>query len=171
MPVVKPIDYTGIFHELNKLLNSLPDLVEKFEKNVSSIKTLSSVFTDNKNQLLYMDEQSVIDRQNYEIKTKNQSLEFLTEEIKKFDRIIIHKNMLNDLEEKCSKLQKYIDSELEKDKKAVEDKYNDDLENKLQMCKILAEKDKIQYESQLEYSKYKIEFLEKLVQKYEGDKS
>ena len=79
MPVVKPIDYTGIFHELNKLLNSLPDLVEKFEKNVSSIKTLSSVFTDNKNQLLYMDEQSVIDRQNYEIKIKNQSLEFLTE--------------------------------------------------------------------------------------------
>ena len=79
--------------------------------------------------------------------------------------------MLNDLEEKCSKLQKYIDSELEKDKKAVEDKYNDDLENKLQMCKLLSEKDKIQYESQLESSKYKIEFLEKLVKKYEGDKS
>lgn len=167
MPVVKPIDYKLILQELNMLLNSLPDLVEKFEKNVSSIKTLSSVFTENKNQLLNMEEQSLIDQNNYEIKIKNKSLEFLSEEIKKFDRIIVHKNMLNDLEEKNSKLQKYIDSELGNEKKLLEDKYNEDLESKLQMCKLLAEKDKIQYESQIECLKYKNEFLEKMLQKCE----
>lgn len=171
MPVVKAIDYSGIFHELSKSLNSLPDLVEKFEKTVSNIKTLSSVFTDQKNQLLYMEEQNSATVQNYEIKARNQSLEFLTEEIKKFNRIIVHKSMLDDLEEKCKKLQTYIDSELENDKKRLEEKYEKELENNLQLCKLLAEKDKIKYEAQLENKNYKIEFLEKLVQKCEDNKS
>lgn len=167
MPQIKPVDYTGLITDLSKSLNSLPEIVEKFEKTVINIKTVSSLFTDNKNQLLYIEEQTKAEIEKYENNLKSKSLEYLTEEVKKFDRIVVHKNILTDLEEKNSKLQKYIDSELEKEKKVLEEKYNKDLEDKMQICKILAEKDKIKYEAQLEIKNYKINLLEKIVQKSE----
>lgn len=167
MPVVKAIDYNGVAQELSKSLNVLPEMVERFEKTVSNIKTLSSVFADNKNQLLYMEEQNSADIKNYEIKTKNQSLEFLTEEIKKFNRIIVHKSMLDDLEEKCAKLQKYIDSELENEKKLLQKKYEEDLDNKMTICKIIAEKDKMQCALKLENKEFEINFLKDIISKNE----
>lgn len=167
MPQIKPVDYTGLITDLSKSLNSLPEIVEKFEKTVINIKTVSSLFTDNKNQLLYIEEQTKAEIEKYENNLKSKSLEYLTEEVKKFDRIVVHKNILTDLEEKNSKLQKYIDSELEKEKKVLEEKYNKDLEDKMQICKILAEKEKIKYEAQLEIKNYKINLLEKIVQKSE----
>lgn len=168
---VKPINFTVTMHNLTLALKNFSQDVEKISLDINTIKQLSSIFEDHKDNIKDLDFCSNQTIQVLQIKLKHDTLNCIKEEALKLNKSVIDNDHIKLLEDKIESLQKIIDNDLEKKKEELEEKYNEDLKDKVNTCKILSEKETIKYEAQIQMKDYKIEFLEKIVKKYEDNKS
>jgi hypothetical protein len=159
---LKLSNFDDIMIDLKISINMFPDILNKLELNINSVKKLSLFFSEYKDQIDQLSNNSNHTLQLLKSKLSNDVLNVLTVEAAKSGHVVVKKEYMTKLENENETLQKIIDCKLEKEIKKLEDKSDEELNSKISLCKLIAEKDNIKLQSIISMKDFELEFLKNL---------
>jgi tetrahydromethanopterin S-methyltransferase subunit G len=171
MPLLKVTNFESSIVELKSSIELLPDILEKMELNIDKVKKLSSFFNLHKQEMEQLDNSVNHSLLLLQSRLKNDTLSCLTEEANKLGKVILDKSQVEEKDKKLEELQKNIDSKVEFESNKLQQKFNDDLENKMTICKILSEKEKNELQSMIKIKDFELSYVKLLNDKLNDDKN